>query len=52
MEAFLMLDETDLCELGIAQEESRRQILTAITDLGSAKVYCPSSDILSLSHQV
>ena len=37
MEAFLTLDDEDLCELGIAQHEPRRQILAAITELKSGK---------------
>lgn len=38
MEAFLMLDENDLCELGITHTDSQRQILTAISDLSSNNV--------------
>jgi len=38
MEAFLMLNEGDLCELGITHADSQRQILSAISDLSSAKV--------------
>jgi len=35
MEAFLMLDENDLDELGITHTDSQRQILSAISDLSS-----------------
>ena len=38
MEAFLTLTDDDLKELGIANKEPRRQILTAITELQSGKV--------------
>ena len=38
MEAFLMLDENDLCELGITHTDSQRQILSAISDLSSNNV--------------
>ena len=38
MEAFLTLSDQDLKELGIAHNEPRRQILTAITELNSGKV--------------
>lgn len=38
MEAFLTLSDGDLKELGIAQIEPRRQILSAITELKSGKV--------------
>lgn len=38
MEAFLTLSESDLCELGITHEDSRRQILHAIGDLSNGKV--------------
>ncbi|ESO83073.1 hypothetical protein LOTGIDRAFT_236848 [Lottia gigantea] len=37
MEAFLTLTETDLEELGISQTNSRKQILTAITELNTGK---------------
>ena len=38
MEAFLTLTDDDLTELGISHGESRRQILTKITELNSRKV--------------
>jgi len=38
MEAFLTLTDQDLTELGICHTDSRRQILTAITELNSGKV--------------
>ena len=38
MEAFLMLDKNDLCELGITHTDSQRQILSAISDLSSNNV--------------
>lgn len=38
MEAFLMLDENDLDELGITHTDSQRQILSAISDLSSNNV--------------
>ena len=38
MEAFLTLTEDDLTELGISHMESRRQILTKITELNCRKV--------------
>lgn len=38
MEAFLTLTDDDLKELGISNNESRRQILTAITELNTGKV--------------
>ena len=37
MEAFLTLNDTDLKEIGISQQEPRRQILAAITELKSGK---------------
>ncbi|XP_067651536.1 ankyrin repeat and SAM domain-containing protein 6-like [Haliotis asinina] len=37
MEAFLTLTDDDLKELGISNNESRRQILTAITELNTGK---------------
>ncbi|XP_041375795.1 ankyrin repeat and SAM domain-containing protein 6-like isoform X2 [Gigantopelta aegis] len=37
MEAFLTLTDGDLTELGIVHNESRRQILTAITELNTGK---------------
>ncbi|KAK2164054.1 hypothetical protein LSH36_69g01014 [Paralvinella palmiformis] len=37
MEAFLTLTDQDLTELGICHTDSRRQILTAITELNSGK---------------
>lgn len=46
MEAFLMLDENDLCELGITHTDSQRQILSAISDLSSNNV----SHIYSSGH--
>ena len=38
MEAFLTLTDDDLTELGISHVESRRQILTEITQLNTGKV--------------
>ena len=38
MEAFLTLTENDLQEIGISQETSRNQILTAISELNDGKV--------------
>lgn len=38
MEAFLSLDEFDLKDLGINHDQSRKQILAAITKLNSNKV--------------
>lgn len=38
MEAFLTLTDDDLTELGISHVESRRQILTEITELNTGKV--------------
>lgn len=38
MEAFLTLTDDDLTELGISHVESRRQILTKITELNCRKV--------------
>lgn len=38
MEAFLTLTDDDLKELGIANVDSRRQILKAIRELNSGKV--------------
>ena len=37
MEAFLTLTDNDLCDLGIVQSESRRQILAAVTELNESK---------------
>ena len=37
MEAFLTLNDSDLQEIGISQQEPRRQILAAITELKSGK---------------
>ena len=38
MEAFLMLSEDDLKELGISKEESVKQIVTVINELKFGKV--------------
>ena len=38
MEAFLMLSEEDLKELGISKEESVKQIVTVINQLKTGKV--------------
>jgi len=38
MEAFLTLTESDLSELGISHVESRKQILTEISELNTGKV--------------
>ena len=40
MEAFLTLTDDDLSELGISHVESRKQILTEITELNTGKVNC------------
>ena len=37
MEAFLTLSESDLREIGVTQQEPRRQILAAITELQTGK---------------
>lgn len=37
MEAFLLLTDQDLKEIGINQQEPRRQILTAISELNTGK---------------
>ena len=37
MEAFLSLTDEDLKEIGVSQQEPRKQILTAISELNSGK---------------
>ena len=39
MEAFLTLNDGDLSELGVTRKDARQQILTAISELNSGKVY-------------
>ena len=40
MEAFLTLNDGDLQYLGVTQRDARQQILSAIHELNSGKVFC------------